>query len=150
LTEAVRGRVITSSDSDYDDARVVYNAMHERRPRAIIQRMGSADVMAAVAPGRDTGFDPAIRGGGHSVSGFGTVDDGLVAAVSSADSLNKRAAFNAVAQESAFPDVHRERHPEQQESPSLKDGFIYEWVYWLRLLRAIHHSLAASGANAQG
>ena len=32
LTEAVRGRVITPSDSDYDDARAVYNAMHDRQP----------------------------------------------------------------------------------------------------------------------
>jgi hypothetical protein len=31
LTEAVRGRVITPSDSDYDDAGVVYNALHDRK-----------------------------------------------------------------------------------------------------------------------
>ena len=47
LTETVRGRVITAADSDYDDARVVYNAMHDCKPRAIIQCMDSADVMAA-------------------------------------------------------------------------------------------------------
>jgi FAD/FMN-containing dehydrogenase len=78
MTEAVRWRVVTPSDSDYDDARVVYNAMHDRRPRAIIRCMDSTDVMAAVAAARDGGFDLAIRGGGHSVPGFGTVDDGLV------------------------------------------------------------------------
>ena len=47
LTEAVRGRVITPSDSDYDNARVVYNAMHNRKPRAVIQCVDSADVMGA-------------------------------------------------------------------------------------------------------
>ena len=78
LTKTVRGRVITASDADYDDARAVYNAMHDRRPRAVIQCVDSADVMAAVAAGRDGGLDLAIRGGGHSVPGFGTVDDGLV------------------------------------------------------------------------
>jgi FAD/FMN-containing dehydrogenase len=78
LTESVRGRVITASDSDYDDARVVYNAMHDRKPRAIVQCVDSADVMAALAAGRDGGLDLAIRGGAHSVPGFGTVDDGLV------------------------------------------------------------------------
>src|SRR5215475_2943277 len=78
LTEALRGRVIIPSDSDYDDARVVYNAMHDRKPRAVIQCVDSADVMATVAAGRDAGLDVAIRGGGHSVPGLGTVDDGLV------------------------------------------------------------------------
>src|SRR3990167_3987733 len=78
LIKKVRGRVITPADSDYDDARAVYNAMHDRKPRAVIQCVDSADVMAAVRAGRDAGLDLAIRGGGHSVPGFGTVDDGLV------------------------------------------------------------------------
>ena len=37
LAAAVRGRVITPADPGYDDARVVYNAMHDRKPRAVIQ-----------------------------------------------------------------------------------------------------------------
>ena len=78
LTETVRGRVITASDPDYDEARAVHNAMHDRRPHAVVQCTDSADVMAVVAAARDRGVDLAIRGGGHSVPGFGTVDDGLV------------------------------------------------------------------------
>ncbi len=78
LTDKVRGRVITASDQDYDDARAVYNAMHDRKPSAVIQCVDSADVMAAIAAARENGVDLAIRGGGHSVPGFGTVDDGLV------------------------------------------------------------------------
>jgi FAD/FMN-containing dehydrogenase len=78
MTAAVRGRVVTRSDSDYDDTRAVYNAMHDRRPRAVVRCVDSADVIAAVRAARDGGLDLAIRGGGHSVPGFGTVDDGLV------------------------------------------------------------------------
>ena len=78
LTQAVRGRVITPSDADYDDARAVHNGMHDRRPRAIVQCRDAADVMLAVAAARDGGLDLAVRGGGHSVPGFGTVNDGLV------------------------------------------------------------------------
>jgi FAD/FMN-containing dehydrogenase len=52
--------------------------MHDRRPVAVVQCADAADVMAAVAAGREGGLDLAIRGGGHSVPGFGTVDDGLV------------------------------------------------------------------------
>jgi FAD/FMN-containing dehydrogenase len=78
LTERVRGRVITASDSEYDDARAVYNAMHDRRPGAVVQCVDAADVMATIAAARDSGANLAVRGGGHSVPGFGTVDDGLV------------------------------------------------------------------------
>ena len=37
LPETVRGRVITPSDPAYDDARAVYNAMHDRKPHAVVQ-----------------------------------------------------------------------------------------------------------------
>jgi len=78
LTDEVRGRVITPADHDYDDARAVYNAMHDRKPGAVVQCVDSADVMATVRAARESGAALAIRGGGHSVPGFGTVDDGLV------------------------------------------------------------------------
>jgi FAD/FMN-containing dehydrogenase len=96
LTEAVRGRVITPSQLEYDDARAVYNGMHDKKPAAVIRCMDSADVMAVVAASRDGGFDLAVRGGGHSVPGFGTVDDGLVADLSNMNNVwvdpNKRVA----------------------------------------------------------
>jgi FAD/FMN-containing dehydrogenase len=78
LTEAVRGPVITPSDPRYDDARTVQNGMHDRRPGTVVQCVDSADVMATIRAAREGGHDLAVRGGGHSVPGFGTVDDGLV------------------------------------------------------------------------
>jgi FAD/FMN-containing dehydrogenase len=78
LSESVRGRVITADDSGYDEARAVYNGMHDRQPLAVVRCADAADVMAAIELGREAGLDLAIRGGGHSVPGFGTVDDGLV------------------------------------------------------------------------
>ena len=78
MTEAIRGRVITPQDADFDDARAVYNGMHDRRPAAVVQCADAADVMSVVAAARDSGMDLAVRGGGHSVPGFGTVDEGLV------------------------------------------------------------------------
>jgi FAD/FMN-containing dehydrogenase len=77
LTERVRGRVVTASDPDYD-ARAVYNAMHDGKPLAVVQCTDSAGVMGVIAAARARGVDLAIRGGGHSVPGFGTVDHGPV------------------------------------------------------------------------
>ena len=78
LADTVRGRVVTPSDPHYDDARRVYNAMHDRRPEAIVQCADAADVMAVITAAREGDFDLAVRGGGHSVPGFGTIDNGLV------------------------------------------------------------------------
>ena len=78
LRDRVRGKVITPDDPDYDEARTVYNAMIDRRPRVVVRATTTADVAAAVDFARENGLAVAIRGGGHSVPGFGTVDDGVV------------------------------------------------------------------------
>jgi FAD/FMN-containing dehydrogenase len=78
LQDQVRGEVVLPDAPGYDEARKVYNGMHDRRPRAVVQCAEAADVIATVKAAHDAGLDLAVRGGGHSVPGFGTVDDGLV------------------------------------------------------------------------
>jgi FAD/FMN-containing dehydrogenase len=74
----VRGDVIGPDDERYEDARHVYNAMIDRRPAVVVRAVNAGDVMAAVSFARDRRLDLAIRGGGHSVPGFGTCDGGVV------------------------------------------------------------------------
>ena len=78
LRPDIRGRVIEPGDPDYDHARRVYNALHDRRPAAIVQAAGIADVMSTVTFARDHDLDLAVRGGAHSIAGFSTCDDGVV------------------------------------------------------------------------
>ncbi len=78
LREQVRGEVITPDDEAYGSARTVYNAMIERRPAVVVRCANTGDVIATVNFARDHQLDLAVRGGGHSVPGFGTCDDGVV------------------------------------------------------------------------
>ena len=78
LLTDVRGDVITSTSPEYDDARRVHNGMIDRRPVAVVRAADVADVRATVTAAREAGLDLAVRAGGHSAPGFGTVDDGLV------------------------------------------------------------------------
>src|SRR4051794_24804396 len=78
LRDQVRGESITPDDPGYDDARRVYNAMIDRRPRVIVRAQSVDDVVAAVNFARENGLDVAVRGGSHSVPGFGTGDDAVV------------------------------------------------------------------------
>ncbi len=78
LREQVRGETITAEDAGYEEARRVYNAMIDRRPRVIVRASDTDDVVAAVNFARRNDLPVAIRGGGHSVPGFGTADDAVV------------------------------------------------------------------------
>jgi hypothetical protein len=74
----LRGELIRPGDVEYDAARRVHNGMIDRYPRLIARCRDVADVMTALAFGRAHGLTVAVRSGGHSAAGLGTVDDGLV------------------------------------------------------------------------
>jgi len=70
--------VVTERDAGYDTARKPSVLVPNPRPYAVVQVETAADVAATVAFARELGFPLAVRSGGHSLTGFGTVDDGIV------------------------------------------------------------------------
>jgi UDP-N-acetylenolpyruvoylglucosamine reductase len=78
LQAGLRGQLIQPGDPDYDEARKVYNAMIDKRPRYIVRCVDVADVISAVNFARENALTVSIRGGAHNVVGFATNDDGLV------------------------------------------------------------------------
>lgn len=78
LRAAIRGGVLTPEDPEYDDVRVVYNAMSDRHPALIARCLGPADVAAAVRFAREHDLLIAVRGGGHSVAGHSTCNGGVM------------------------------------------------------------------------
>jgi len=78
LRSRMRGRVITADDADYDEARRVWNAAIDRRPKAVAMCETVDDVVAAVTAARDNGLEISVRCGAHNMSGSSVVEDGVV------------------------------------------------------------------------
>src|SRR6266404_8971040 len=78
LQAKLRGRIIEPTDKDYDDARKVYNAMIDKRPRLIVRCVDVADVITSANFARENNVLLAIRCGGHNAGGLGIADDAFV------------------------------------------------------------------------
>ena len=78
LRGACRGQVVTPGDAGYDVSRKVHNGMIDRRPAVVVHAADVADVIATVDYARENALDLSVRGGAHSVPGFGTNDGGAV------------------------------------------------------------------------
>jgi FAD/FMN-containing dehydrogenase len=76
--ETFRGPILERGDPGYDDARKLWNGMHDRYPALIARCSGTADIVAAVSFAREEGIRLSVRGGGHNVAGTAVIDEGLV------------------------------------------------------------------------
>jgi FAD/FMN-containing dehydrogenase len=88
-------RELKPGDDGYEEARRAWNGAFDRRPAVIRQPESPAQVADAIAFGRQEGLPIAVRGGGHSVAGHSTVNDGLLIDLSrlrsvQVDSANRR------------------------------------------------------------
>ena len=77
LSGTYLGDIIGPDHADYEQARLVWNAMIDRRPGLILRCTSTQDVVAAVNTAREHGLPPAVRCGGHNVAGKAMSDGGL-------------------------------------------------------------------------
>jgi len=78
LRQGLRGTLLARDDPGYEEARRVWNGDIDRHPALVVRCAGTADVIVALRFARGAGLPVAVRGGGHNVAGFGTIDDGIV------------------------------------------------------------------------
>ena len=62
------GEVITPLDASYDEARRLWNAIHDRRPAVIARPAAAEEVATVVRFARDHDLEIVVRSGGHSVA----------------------------------------------------------------------------------
>ncbi len=91
------GEIIGPEDSGYDEARKVHNGMIDRSPGVVIRAASADDVAAGIGFARSHDVPLAIRGGGHSAPGLGTIDDGVVIDLAPLSAVNVDAAGRTVA-----------------------------------------------------
>jgi FAD/FMN-containing dehydrogenase len=78
LRDAIEGEILTAEHVDYDDARRLWNGVHDLRPRVIVRPTTSAGVATAIRFAREHELELAVRSGGHSNGGHSSTDGGLV------------------------------------------------------------------------
>jgi FAD/FMN-containing dehydrogenase len=72
------GTVVTPGSPEYEHRRRIWNGTIDRHPAAVVTCGSVADVAATIRVAGDQGLPLAVRGGGHSLPGFSTVDGGVV------------------------------------------------------------------------
>ena len=77
LKSQLKGELLLPHDRTFDAARVVWNAMIDRKPAIIVRCAGVADVMRSVTFARDHALPVSVKGGGHNIAGSAVCDDGL-------------------------------------------------------------------------
>jgi len=93
----ITGEIIGPEDSGYDEARRVHNGMIDRSPGVVIRAASADDVAAGIGFARSHDVPLAIRGGGHSAPGLGTIDDGVVIDLAPLSAVTVDAAGRTVA-----------------------------------------------------
>ena len=93
-TAKLTGEVVRPGDSGYEAARIGFNRLYSRYPKAIVFCRDTQDAVNALAWARQNDIRVRARSGRHCLEGWSAVDDGLVIDVSQMKSTEIDAASN--------------------------------------------------------
>lgn len=120
LRSRLHGQLMLPSDSGYDAARTIWNAMFDRRPALIARCRDTEEVVAAVDFARENDLLCSVRGGGHNIAGHAVCDDGMMIDLSlmNAVEVDGQARIARVEAGALWADVDRATQAEGLAVPS--------------------------------
>jgi FAD/FMN-containing dehydrogenase len=78
LRSQLTGSLLQSGDAEYEEARVIWNAMIDRKPALIARCMGTPDIVNCVRFAREHHLLVCVRGGGHNIAGMALANGALL------------------------------------------------------------------------
>src|SRR6266446_8191324 len=77
LQKSLSGDVLALGKPGFDEARVIWNAMVDKKPAVVARCATTEDVVASINLARNHGLQVSVRCGGHGVTGKALADGGL-------------------------------------------------------------------------
>jgi FAD/FMN-containing dehydrogenase len=78
LRASLKGICALPGDPGYDEARIIWNAMTDRKPSLAVRAADASDVRQVVNLAREYDAVLSVRGGGHQIAGHAINDGGLL------------------------------------------------------------------------
>ncbi|MFC2084191.1 FAD-binding oxidoreductase [Bacteroidota bacterium] len=104
------GKLLLEADSDYDEARKIWNGMIDRKPALIVRATEESDIVNSVNFARDNNILLSVKGGGHNIAGNAVCEGGLMLDLSLRNSVEVNETDKTVVVESGclLGDVDKE------------------------------------------
>ena len=78
FAKTFKGSTVSPGDTSYDESRLIFNMMIDRKPALIARPADADDVSAVLGLARETGTPLTVRSGGHSVAGASVADGAIL------------------------------------------------------------------------
>jgi FAD binding domain/Berberine and berberine like len=77
LASRIEGRIFTEGHEKYEESRQIWNALHDRKPAAIVRPANAQDVVETVRFAKRHGLPLSAKSGGHGITGGAVRDGGI-------------------------------------------------------------------------